>query len=80
MIGLIERQRKSAGIEQRIIRERSASHGNCDAAATYFQVTSRANDTCTNWECLCGGDSAGNWVRAGTNWDRAAGAARRATF
>ncbi len=48
-----------------VLDRRSAGDGNGDAAPTHLQVTGRADHARSAVESLCGGDGAGDWVRAG---------------
>ena len=65
--GVIADRAASAGLLDHaiVLDRRSAGDGNGDAAPTHLQVTGRADHARAAVESLCGGDGAGDWVRAG---------------
>ena len=65
--GVIADRAASAGLlDHAIVLDLgSAGDGNSDGAPTHLQVAGRDDHACATWESLCGGDGAGNWVRAG---------------
>jgi hypothetical protein len=65
--GVIADRAASAGLLDHaiVLNRRSAGDGDGDAAPTHLQITGRVDHARAAWESLCGGDGAGDRVRAG---------------